>query len=293
MDLGREVIIPHEAPTRNESLDGIKLFLDSLSGLSSLGQSDRDIEARLSFRDVCHLVFQSQDVVANQSVLFYKGHELKYRLKLQDWFPYLLGIKSENDLLVEKQIHDLEETRNELAKEQRRLSKVAKAQCQQLSGTLNLAREFGLYDGDIPLESSLDALIEIAKAIIQSPSKQPEINTDAFQKAEETLQAIETRRNQLDLDISKLRQRISDIDTLRRTREQYKHVIESKTERLGISDWFGQLFEHPSCCPFCGSDAHPLALRETESIRTAVSKYKRSLSSAPPVLRSFDKEYAP
>jgi hypothetical protein len=292
MDLGREVIIPHEAPTRNESLDGIKLFLDSLSGLSSLGQSDRDIEARLSFRDVCHLVFQSQDVVANQSVLFYKGHELKYRLKLQDWFPYLLGIKSENDLLVEKQIHDLEETRNELAKEQRRLSKVAKAQCQQLSGTLNLAREFGLYDGDIPLESSLDALIEIAKAIIQSPSKQPEINTDAFQKAEETLQAIETRRNQLDLDISKLRQRISDIDTLRRTREQYKHVIESKTERLGISDWFGQLFEHPSCCPFCGSDAHPLALRETESIRTAVSKYKRSLSSAPPVLRSFDKEYA-
>lgn len=292
MDLGQKIVIPIEPPSRNASLEGIKMYLDSLSGLSSLGQSEHDSETRLSFRDVCHLIFQSQDIVANQSILFYKGHELKYRLKLQEWFPYLLGIKSENDLLLEKQIHDLEESKNELAKEQRRLLKVAKSQCQQLSGTLNLARDLGLYDGDIPQDSSLNALVEIGKAVIRSPAKQPEINTEAFRKAEETLRKIEERRNQLDVEIGKLRQRIASIDTLRKTREQYQAVINSKIDRLGITDWLEHLLEHPAACPFCGSDTHPLALRESEAIRSAVNKYKTSLSSAPPVLRSFDKEYA-
>ena len=207
VEFGNEVTIPEQTPEKNESLDGIKLHLDSLAGLSFLGQQDQEREVRLSFRDVCHLVFQSQDVVANQSILYYKGHELQYRLKLQTWFPYLFGIKSAEDLVFEKQIHDLEEEKKDLEKEASRLAKAANSQFQKLAGALNLARQYGLYSGEIPRDGTLSDLIAICKTIVTAPAERPETNSEAFEKAEEELRNIESNRTQLSLEIESLRKR--------------------------------------------------------------------------------------
>jgi len=287
-----EITISNNAPVRNESLDGIKLYLDSLAGLSFLGQKDQEREERLSFRDVCHLVFQSQDVVANQSILYYKGHELKYRLKLQTWFPYLFGIKSAEDLVIEKQIHDLENKRDELEEECRRQERAANMQFQKLAGTLNQARQYGLYNGEIPSGGSLSVLIDICKAIVTTPAERPETNSEAFEKAEEELRNIESKRAQLSLEIESIRKRISDINALRATRSAYGEMLKKKTERLSISDWISKLFESTASCPFCGSKNHPIAKREIERIQKALSKYKSSELGASPVFRSFDREYA-
>lgn len=292
VEFGNDVIVSDQTPSRNESLDGIKLYLDSLAGLSSLGQKERDFEDRLSFRDVCHLVYQSQDVVANQSVLYYKGHDLKYRLKLQNWFPYLLGIKSSGDLIAEKLIADLESEKSDLEKEARRLEKAANVQFQKLAGYLNLARQYGLFDGEIPDKGSLEELVEICKTIIRHPAKRPETNSEAFKKAEEELQHIESKKAQLSVQIETLRKRMSDINVLKSTHVSYNEILQKKAVRLSVSDWLEKQFEHPACCPFCGSDGHPLAKREMESMRTALAKYKMSLSRTSPLFRSFDKEFA-
>lgn len=292
VEYGSDVTIPHIMPTKNESLDGVKLYLDSLAGLSFLGQNDQEREDRLSFRDVCHLIFQSQDVVANQSILYYKGHDLKYRLKLQDWFPYLFGIKSAEDLSVERQIHDLEVERNELEKDARRLEKAAKSQFQKLAGTLNLARQYGLYNGEIPLEGSLGDLFSICQTIITSPAERPETNSEAFKKAEEELQTIESMKSQLETEIEAIRKRISDINALRTVRMSYGEMIQRKIERLSVSDWLEKLFENPVCCPFCGSNSHPVAKHEIEAIKTTLAQLKSSIPKTSPLFRSFDKEYA-
>ena len=292
VEFGSDIVIQTQIPDKNESLDGIKLYLDSLAGLSFLGQKDHEREDRLSFRDVCHLVFQSQDVVANQSILYYKGHELKYRLKLQTWFPYLLGIKSAEDLVVEKQIHDLEIEKNELENEVRRQVKAAQAQFQKLAGDLNRARQYGLYSGDIPSDGSLSDLIEICKTIVTTPSERPETNSAAFDKAEQELQNIELKRTQLSLEIESLRKRISNINALRAARTTYGEMLKKKAERLSIADWASKLFENTAHCPFCGSNSHPVAKREIEAIQNALAKYKSSVPATSPLFRSFDKEYA-
>ena len=291
-DFGTNPDIPKTSPLRNESLDGIKEMLNSRAGLSSLGRKEREFDDRLSFRDVCHLVFQSQDVVANQSVLFYKGHELKCRMKLQEWFPYLLGIKSTDDLLIERQIHDIEERKVNLQREQSRLADSAKRQVQQVSGWLNRARQLGLYDGDIPKGASLDELVDMGRRIVENPVVSPNVNSEAFRKAEEELRIVDEAMDALNLEIAEIRQRIGQIESLRKTRTDYGGVLQTKIDRIGISGWIEKLFEAPESCPFCGSSEHPVAKHEIGEIQKAVAEYRVSMSGTTPLYRSFDKEYA-
>jgi hypothetical protein len=77
----REVAIP-PLLEKNQNLDGVKELLDTIAGVSYL-ELDEDFGAykdRLSFRDLTHLIFQSQNIIADQSVLFYQTHGNRSRV---------------------------------------------------------------------------------------------------------------------------------------------------------------------------------------------------------------------
>ena len=51
-------------------------------------------QARMGFRDLMAFVFQTQDIVANQNILFYKTHAHEHRERLRNWFPFILGAEN-------------------------------------------------------------------------------------------------------------------------------------------------------------------------------------------------------
>ena len=93
---GKQINIPRVIKEKNQNVDGIKELLDSIANVPyfSRDENNEGYNARLSFRDLTHLVFQSQDIVASQSILFYKTHETEHREKLKNWFPFIVGAET-------------------------------------------------------------------------------------------------------------------------------------------------------------------------------------------------------
>lgn len=67
---------------------GVKHILNTISSVPYLsldgGDGERAYQARLGFRDLMALVFQNQDIVANQNILFYKTHTHEHRERLRN-----------------------------------------------------------------------------------------------------------------------------------------------------------------------------------------------------------------
>lgn len=98
---GETVSIPPAITLPNEKADGVKHIMNYLAGTPYVrlsGADDRPYQERLDFRDLMALVFQSQEVVANQNILFYKTHAHEHRERLKNWLPYILGAETLSSL---------------------------------------------------------------------------------------------------------------------------------------------------------------------------------------------------
>jgi hypothetical protein len=88
---GKAVSVPAVIASPNEKMDGVKNILNSISSVPYFSLSgavdNKGYQARLGFRDLMALVFQSQDLVANQNIIFYKTHAHEHRERLRNWFP--------------------------------------------------------------------------------------------------------------------------------------------------------------------------------------------------------------
>ncbi len=104
--------------SKNEILDnldnikndrkGVISRLNQLSGFSNLRFDDEDSKNNwnqpISFRDITAFQFQPQSIIANPTTLFYKTDTYKHQNKLRTIFPLILGYKTDEMILFEKQI---------------------------------------------------------------------------------------------------------------------------------------------------------------------------------------------
>lgn len=100
-DRQQEIEIPHKILEKSNFRRN-KTILNGICGLPYVENDENasKLESRLSFRDLTRLILQSQDVVANQAILFYKSHKTEYRERLKKWFSFILG--TETFELIEK-----------------------------------------------------------------------------------------------------------------------------------------------------------------------------------------------
>ncbi len=99
LNRGSVISIPNQIIEPTENKDGIKNILNTISSVPYLpltGDEDGSVAygARLSFRDLMALIFQTQDIVANQNIIFYKTHAHAHRERLRNWFPFILGAET-------------------------------------------------------------------------------------------------------------------------------------------------------------------------------------------------------
>jgi hypothetical protein len=289
---GKEIQIPTIITEKNQNVSGAKELLDSIASVPYLNRDEGAgaFNDRLSFRDLTHLVFQSQDIVANQSILFYKTHETEHREKLKNWFPFILGAET---IEMIRARHELEEIEKELVRQSREYTKaksISNEWLQSLLGQLNVAVEYGLYDGDMPSDKNIDTLLFIAKSILDKKPDSPKMNSESLTRARNELIKLEEEENTISQSIAVAGKRIKDIEQLEKSLSGFQSSTKRKVERLGISAWIKENAQSENICPICGAKNHPFARAELEKICSALETYERTASMEQPIPAEFERE---
>lgn len=291
---GTTVSVPSKITEANETRAGVKNTLNSLSGVPSfnLHGTDENIayQARLGFRDLMALNFQTQGIVANQNILFYKTHEHAHRMKLRNWFPYILGAVNSETLAARQK---LEIASNILQRKQRELEKIQKissAWVANMYGHLQVAKDYGLIPDDFSLESSSEELIDIARTVVEEIPNYSKTSSKDINASNIEMITFEKAESELSNKISAIKKRLSDLAKLKRGLHEYAGSSRKRVDRLQISSWLSDVANEADQCPACGSGDHPSAHAELKKIATVFAECEESASTFADVPDSFERE---
>jgi hypothetical protein len=292
---GMELSVPPFIDSANQKTDAIKHLLNSISSAPYFrlgGQDDpRPYQERLSFRDLMALVFQSQEVVANQNILFYKTHAHEHRERLKNWLPYILGAENLEVLAARQRLSVVQSKLAKIRKEFEKAKKVSDSWVANMTGHLQVAKKYGLLgDDDASLFSDPYDLIEVAKSILESPPERPHSTTSHVVQSSQELLLLEKQDDGLSDEISLLRKRIEDIGRLRNGLVGYGTSTRRRADRLQISQWLEAVALDHQDCPLCGGADHKKASAEVGKIALAFRQVEQEASKTREVPTSFERE---
>lgn len=293
---GMDLSVPPFLDAPNQKTDAIKHLLNSISSAPYFrlaGQDDpRPYQERLSFRDLMALVFQSQEVVANQNILFYKTHAHEHRERLKNWLPYILGAENLEVLAARQRLSVVQSKLAQLRREFEKTKKVSDSWLANMTGHLNVAKRYGLIEEDASLSSDPHDMIELAKSILESPPERPLATSAHVEKSSQELLLLEEQDDGLSDEISLLRKRLEDIGRLRSGLVGYGTSTRRRADRLQISQWLEAVAKDHQDCPLCGEADHKKASAEIEKIALAFRHVEQEANKTREVPTSFEREEA-
>jgi hypothetical protein len=293
---GAVVSIPPTIENANQKLDSIKHLLNSISGTPYFklsGEEDlRGYQERLSFRDLMALVFQSQEVVANQNILFYKTHAHEHRQRLRNWLPYILGAENIDVLEARQRLSIVQSRLNQLRKEAERARRVSSSWLSNITGHINVAKNYGLLSEDYVPSNDVQELLETARDISKSAQERSLPTLPQIDQASKDLVLLEEEDNKVSDEISLLRKRLEDLRRLRSGLVDYGGTAKRRADRLHISQWIQDITSQGHECPLCGSEEHERANAEVGKIAAAFRLIEDAANKTTEVPASFAREEA-
>ena len=266
------------APERLESNIDITSFKQKLNEIIKVPYVDhKDSNNKsnpLSYRDLLHLVFQSQDVVANQNVLFYKMHESQNRACFQRWFNYLLAAESADSIQARQENDDILKEIREIDQSLQGAARLRVDSISRLRAAMIDAIQFGIgyKDGKEPLEDK--DVITAAKQIVNTTDLSFSVNEERLQAAADAVRELEKRENDKNLDLAQIRKRIKDAEDLQLTFRELMEAEKIDNERLMLGKWIQANWASTANCPLCGGNEHKNAVEELNKVVAAVNQFE-------------------
>jgi len=288
------ISIPPVIAESNQKIDGIKHMLNTISSVPYFnldGEDDnKGFNARLSFRDLMALVFQTQDIIANQNILFYKTHAHEHRERLRNWFPYILGAEDLAVLKARQRIQIVEKRLNQLKREFDRAKAVSSSWISNMRGHLHIAKEYGLTEIDINDDSNPEVLIEIAKEILIDIPEHSLTEPKNITSANNEIEILEIEEQRISTDIGLVKKRLGDLSKLKGGLVDYGNSVKKRFERLQISNWLLDISSSGNSCPACGSLEHPNGKNELTKVSAAFKKLEDESKLIAEIPTSFSRE---
>jgi hypothetical protein len=290
------VSVPPVIEEPNEKTEGIKHILNATASVPyfnlSGGEDEKDsYQARLGFRDLMALVFQNQDIVANQNILFYKTHAHEHRERLRNWFPFILGAENIEILSARQRLQFVEKRLNQLKKEFEKIKNVSASWMANMIGHLKVAHEYGILRDEISEESNPDDLLAAAKRIFESIPEYSKTKLDHIESANKEIVELEIEEERISAQIGLAKRRLNDVRRLKSGFVDYGNSQRKRADRLHISQWLESVASDDSLeCPACGSSEHPKSTFEISKVIAAFKKYEEQSRSVAEVPTSFSRE---
>lgn len=277
--------IPSKIEEKNTDVETIVSKLSQIVGLEPIRREDYGSEnAKLSFRDICHLLFQPQDVVASRLQMFDKMNIYHSKEKLANWFNFVLGVETVQDILDKVELDKIRRALEAIARERERDTNKLGEWINQLRGELMNARNYGLISDDVAIPEVEDkkALLELAEKTVQNAkTNKPPKSEWAINRE---IKKLENLYLEARAEHSRAEKRVGTLEELTESISKVGIANIEKRDRLQISKWINANWKPAKICPVCGGASHPAAHTEVEKICRVVEeieKVKNSIDEFP------------
>ena len=291
---GAIVSIPPAITETNETTEGVKQILNTISSVPYLHLDGENVENsyqyRLGFRDLMALVFQNQDIVANQNILFYKTHAHEHRQRLRNWFPFILGAENIDILTARQRLQIIEKQLNQLRRQFEKSNAISAAWMANMLGHIKVAKEYGILEEDISDATSPEDLLAAAKRIFEHIPEHSQTKFENIEKANKEVLELELEEERISAEIGLSKKRLNDVQRLKSGLLDYGNSVRKRVDRLHISQWLENIASESQKCPACGSTEHSNSTSELLRISSAFKKYEDEAKSVAAVPTSFVRE---
>lgn len=274
--------VPSAPPERNTSRNELIEKLADIAGITDARRGDYGAEnARLSFRDLTHLLFQVQDIVANRYMLFYKMQRAEVMEKFSEWFNFIIGAETNKDVYQRQKLEEYQREQNQLKAELSRLSNKLQEFMPKLRTNLLTASELGLWDGVDGLPSDDQKLLALTEKVCgnggQILNEKP-----ASGQISKALEKLNAENEALAADLMSVENSLEQLDDLKNCVLEQNSTTGMIKDRLSISKWLLENAQKESAgvCPVCGEAGHGEAKGELVKIAAFVEKCEKAMEQA-------------
>ena len=283
-----------EMPTEienNITVEQVKNILNELLSLSFIDTdtTSNNFSARPSYRDLMAFIFQPQNVIANNRVLFYNVEKMEHKTKLINIFPYVLGAVTAEILAAMQERDRLTKERDKLARDLANIKNVSESWKQEILTWLSLARELGLTTFNVD-DSGFSLQIDELKRIVEKNENDSTLLTGNLTDTSEELLKLRAEEQLLSMKLSVARKRHETMKALDDSKKRYDESLKIQRNRLDISGWLRSL-SADTICPICG-ETHNEPNKELDSLCDAISEIEKQAGIVKGMSVSFDREFS-
>lgn len=276
-----------------QNLKYVKNVLSELAGFKNIKtneDSDSPFDTPASFRDTAAFQFQTQNIIANPSTMFYKTDTWEHLQRIKTVFPLILGYKSYDILKLDKEISELESDKKKLTQKLEDIKKQYESWQSDIYEYYAEAVNLGLTNSDVDISSSTVGLLQGELSTIVSNAKKGVLyKKGAANRFTEKTKDLNEKRGLLIRELDKLKNTLFKIEELSDSKELYlSDVASEKENRLKPIEWFLSQ-KGTNKCPFCDSESTK-AIDELLSLNEEKIKNQIVLSASKSLSLSFDKE---
>lgn len=269
-----------------------KTVMNDIAGFKNIetGDSQNSFDSAASFRDTAAFQFQTQNIIANPTTMFYKTDSWEHLQKLKTIFPLILGYKSYEIIDLEKEINELEKKRT------KKVATFEQIKTQYENWQSNIYKYYteaialGLTISDINIQSSTVDEIknELANIVRRINSGELYKNGNVNRFSEKVIE-LNNERNLIVRKLEELKFKYNNIILLDESRMSYvSDVASEKEQRLRPIEWFLTKKGNDNC-PFCGETSKK-AINELIFLNEEKQKNLEILRKAKSNEFSFEKE---
>ena len=268
--------VPSKIEEKNTDIETVVGMLSQLIGLEPIRREDYGAEnAKLSFRDICHLLFQPQDVVASRLQMFDKMNIYHSKEKLANWFNFVLGVETVQDILDKVELEKIRRALEAIGRERERDANKLGEWINKLRGELMSARNYGLISDDVIIPDVEDkkALLSLAEETVQNSKKSKPPKSEWAINRE--IKKLENLYSEACAKHSRAEKRVGTLEDLTESIAKAGRSNIEKRDRLQISKWIIANWKPAKICPVCGGTSHPAASVEIEKICQIVEEVEK------------------
>ncbi|PWN61696.1 DUF3732 domain-containing protein [Chryseobacterium viscerum] len=269
-----------------------KSFMNDIAGFKNIetGDNQSSFDYAASFRDTAAFQFQTQNIIANPTTMFYKTDSWEHLQKLKTIFPLILGYKSYEIIDLEREINELERVKN------RKVTTFEQIKAQYENWQANIYKYYtqaislGLTISDINIQNStVDEIKNELVSIVKRVNSGELYKNGSVNRFSEKVIELNNDRNSKVRILEDLKFKYNKIVQLDNSRASYvDDVAREKEQRLQPIEWFLQRKGNDTC-PFCGENSKK-AVNELIYLNEEKQKNLEVLKKAKSNELSFEKE---
>ncbi|MDP3279721.1 MAG: DUF3732 domain-containing protein [Nitrosomonas sp.] len=250
MVIANEVKIPMRNQISNSTnIDSVVSFLTSKVGvpeqITEVPEGQTRSEVKISFRHSRYYLFQSQNEIANNEVLFHQQAKPHVPQNIKDTLPYFVGAADDGRLADIEKLRSLKRDRNQLTKQLNEIESLKGEGLQKGYTLLAEAAELGVYSSNDFIPSDKVLVYELSKIARWKPEDVDcEDSTDPLVSLEREYQGLLQKKNTLKL-------RLREAQEYGASESGFEKAVRDQCYRLNAIGLFRKFERTHDICPVC------------------------------------------